>query len=108
VEGVALYHECHPDFVFCDVMMPNLDGFGVLKELTKSQKLDVPFVFLTAKAQYNDLRTGMEMGADDYIFKPFKSAELLNAIKTRLSKKEQFESNILKKANDPNQDESGQ
>jgi CRP-like cAMP-binding protein len=74
-------------------MMPVLDGYGVLHLLNKNEKLkDTPFVFLTAKTERQDFRKGMEMGADDYITKPFTEIELLNAIEQRLKK-----INILKK-----------
>ncbi|MDR6942757.1 CRP-like cAMP-binding protein [Mucilaginibacter pocheonensis] len=71
-------------------MMPELDGYGVLYMLNKNpDTAAVPFIFLTAKAERVDLRKGMEMGADDYLTKPFDDMELLNAIETRLKKKEQ-------------------
>ncbi len=75
------------DLVLCDVMMPEMDGFGLLAKLKKENNFTVPFIFLTAKAQYDDLRTGMNLGADDYIFKPFKSKDLIEAIESRLSKR---------------------
>ena len=87
-----------PDIVICDIMMPELDGYGVLHLLSKNQKTSaIPFIFLTAKADRSDFRKGMEMGADDYIAKPFDDTELLNAIEMRLKKtdllKKEFESN---------------
>lgn len=82
-----------PDLILCDVMMPILDGFGLLKQL-REKAIDIPLIFLTAKAQYNDLRTGMNLGADDYIFKPFKSAELLQSIERRLERKDQLEHHL--------------
>jgi DNA-binding response OmpR family regulator len=70
-------------------MMPELDGYGVLYMLNKSpEAAAIPFIFLTAKAERVDLRKGMEMGADDYLTKPFDDMELLNAIESRLKKKE--------------------
>jgi DNA-binding response OmpR family regulator len=61
-----------PDLILCDVMMPRLDGFGVLNILSKrSQTADIPFIFLTAKTEKSDFRRGMNLGADDYITKPF-------------------------------------
>jgi len=84
----ALKHK--PDIILCDIMMPNLDGYGVLFLLGKhSETANIPFVFLTAKAERTDMRKAMEMGADDYLTKPFDDMELLNAIETRLKKKEQ-------------------
>lgn len=80
-----------PDLILCDVMMPRLDGFGVLNILSKKpQTSNVPFIFLTAKAEKNDFRRGMNLGADDYITKPFYKDELLSVIETRLRKSEQF------------------
>lgn len=76
-----------PDLILCDVMMPGLDGFGVLATLRKDSILaSIPFIFLTAKAAKSDFRQGMELGADDYITKPFTRTELLGAIATRLQK----------------------
>jgi CRP/FNR family transcriptional regulator, cyclic AMP receptor protein len=81
----ALAHK--PDLIVCDVMMPVLDGYGVLHLLNKNPELQgIPFIFLTAKAERSDLRKGMELGADDYITKPFTEFELLTAIESRLEK----------------------
>ncbi|WP_310096262.1 response regulator [Mucilaginibacter pocheonensis] len=88
--GVELALSYLPDIILCDIMMPELDGYGVLYMLNKNpDTAAVPFIFLTAKAERVDLRKGMEMGADDYLTKPFDDMELLNAIETRLKKKEQ-------------------
>jgi len=85
--GVALALEKLPDLIVCDIMMPELDGYGVLHLLNKHIKTyGIPFIFLTAKSEKTDLRKGMEMGADDYITKPFEGIELLNAIEIRLKK----------------------
>ena len=76
-----------PDLIICDIMMPVLDGYGVLHLLNKNEHLrNIPFIFLTAKAERTDFRKGMEMGADDYITKPFTDIELLNSIDRRLKK----------------------
>jgi len=88
--GVDLAQKELPDLILCDIMMPELDGYGVLYLLNKNQKTaSIPFIFLTAKAERIDMRKGMEMGADDYLTKPFDDMELLNAIESRLNKKEQ-------------------
>jgi CRP/FNR family cyclic AMP-dependent transcriptional regulator len=80
-----------PDLILCDVMMPELDGFGVLHILSKQAKTsDVPFIFLTAKAENDDFRKGMSLGADDYITKPFDDVQLLQTIETRLKKSERL------------------
>jgi DNA-binding response OmpR family regulator len=78
-----------PDLIICDIMMPVLDGYGVLHLLSKkSETSNIPFIFLSAKAERSDFRKGMEMGADDYVTKPFDDIELLNAIESRLKKSE--------------------
>jgi CRP-like cAMP-binding protein/CheY-like chemotaxis protein len=87
--GVELAQQYQPDLILCDIMMPELDGYGVLYLLNKNpQTAATPFIFLTAKAERLDFRKGMEMGADDYLTKPFDDIELLNAIESRLGKKE--------------------
>ncbi len=87
--GVELAHAEKPDLIICDIMMPVLDGHGVLHLLTKNDETaGIPFIFLTAKAERGDFRKGMEMGADDYLTKPFDDVELLSAIEIRLKKNE--------------------
>jgi len=76
-----------PDLIVCDIMMPVLDGYGVLHLLSKHiETYGIPFIFLTAKSEKADVRKGMEMGADDYLTKPFDGIELLNAIEVRMKK----------------------
>ncbi|MEG3850116.1 EAL domain-containing response regulator [Microcoleus sp. herbarium19] len=78
-----------PDVIICDVMMPELDGYGVLAALRSHPvTATVPFVFLTGKAERSEMRQGMELGADDYLTKPFSKAELVGAISSRLKKQE--------------------
>jgi CRP/FNR family transcriptional regulator, cyclic AMP receptor protein len=85
--GVELALQERPDLIICDIMMPVLDGYGVLHLLNKNPALaGIPFIFLTAKAERSDLRKGMEMGADDYVTKPFDDIELLNAVESRLKR----------------------
>lgn len=89
-QGVELARAENPDLILCDVMMPGLDGFGVLQALREDAKLAlIPFVFLTAKGEKDDLRSGMNLGADDYLTKPVAKPELLNAIDARLRRAEQ-------------------
>ena len=85
--GVELAVSEVPDLILCDLMMPNIDGYEVLK-LLNSQAITatIPFIFLTARTARADIRQGMELGADDYLTKPFTRSELLNAIKSRLEK----------------------
>lgn len=100
-QGVALATKDFPDLILCDIMMPELDGYWVLYLLNKNSDTSaIPFIFITSKAERLDLRKGMEMGADDYLTKPFGRLELLNAIEIRLKKKElqqQFYSKSLEK-----------
>jgi CRP-like cAMP-binding protein/CheY-like chemotaxis protein len=101
--GIELANQHLPDLILCDIMMPELDGYGVLYLLGKNpQTASIPFIFLTAKAERIDMRRGMEMGADDYLTKPFDDMELLNAVESRLNKKikqEQFYSKSLENIN---------
>ena len=85
--GVEIALKEKPSIIVCDIMMPELDGYGVLHLLRKnSETQHIPFIFLTAKTERSDFRKGMEMGADDYITKPFEDIELLNAVEIRLKK----------------------
>jgi CRP/FNR family transcriptional regulator, polysaccharide utilization system transcription regulator len=85
--GCGLAKEVRPDLIICDIMMPELDGYGVLHVLSNDPKTaSIPFIFLTAKAEKSEMRKGMELGADDYLTKPFEDTELLKAIETRLKK----------------------
>jgi signal transduction histidine kinase len=87
--GVKVAQEQLPDLILCDVTMPELDGYGVLLELQKDKVTStIPFIFLTARADKSFMRHGMELGADDYITKPFTRGELLSAIRTRLKRHE--------------------
>ncbi len=86
-EGYEVASKEQPDLIICDIMMPVLDGYGLLHLINKNENLkSLPFIFLTAKTERGDFRKGMEMGADDYITKPFTDIELLNAIESRLQK----------------------
>jgi CRP-like cAMP-binding protein/CheY-like chemotaxis protein len=98
-EGVGLAQKEHPDLIICDIMMPVLDGYGVLHLLSKEDSTaGIPFIFLTAKSERSDMRKGMEMGADDYLTKPFSDIELLNAIESRLKKTQQIKKEFTKNA----------
>lgn len=90
-KGVEIARQDPPDLVLCDIMMPELDGYGVLHLLGRDPATaEVPFIFLSAKAERSDVRKGMELGADDYLTKPFEESELLNAIEGRLKRSELF------------------
>jgi diguanylate cyclase (GGDEF)-like protein len=85
--GVELAEKHHPDLVVCDIAMPELDGYGTLSALRANpQTATTPFIFLTAKVSKADMRQGMDLGADDYLTKPFTAQELLAAIDARLKK----------------------
>ncbi|RCJ35727.1 diguanylate cyclase [Nostoc punctiforme NIES-2108] len=85
--GVHLAISEVPDLILCDIMMPEIDGYGVLTALRQEPSTaTIPFIFLTAKSAKSDFRQGMDMGADDYITKPFTRSELLSAIMNRLEK----------------------
>jgi DNA-binding NarL/FixJ family response regulator len=88
--GVELAGKEKPDLIICDVMMPELDGYGVLQSLREDSDLaGIPFIFLTARGEKPDLRTGMNSGADDYLTKPVAKADLLASIQARLKRQEQ-------------------
>lgn len=85
--GVDLAKKELPDIVICDIMMPEMDGYGVLQELSKNTSTqNIPFIFLSAKTEHKDIRKGMNLGADDYLTKPFEEEELISAIESRLAK----------------------
>jgi CRP-like cAMP-binding protein len=89
--GIKKALEVKPDLILCDIMMPEMDGYEVLYLLGKNPDVaNIPFIFLTAKSEQTDFRKGMNLGADDYITKPFEEIELLNAVERRLNKYEQL------------------
>lgn len=86
-EGLAIAQESRPDLILCDIRMPELDGFGVLEGVRETPTIAMtPFIFLSAHSKMTDMRRGMALGADDYLFKPFDPDELLSAISARLNK----------------------
>ncbi|MCX6854987.1 MAG: response regulator transcription factor [Verrucomicrobia bacterium] len=86
-EGVTTARAEKPDLILCDVMMPELDGHGVIQELRQDPSFaTTPFIFLTAKSDRNDLRVGMNLGADDYLTKPVVHDELMAAVRSRLER----------------------
>lgn len=88
-EGVEKAKHELPDIIVCDVMMPEMDGYDVLTNLAKnSSTIEIPFIFLSAKTDHKDIRKGMDLGADDYLTKPFEEEDLINAIESRIAKTE--------------------
>jgi CRP/FNR family cyclic AMP-dependent transcriptional regulator len=96
--GVSVAIERIPDIIVCDIMMPELDGYGVIHMLQKKPTTQhIPFIFLTAKAERAEIRKGMELGADDYLTKPFNGTELLNAIEGRIRKNELLKKGVIER-----------
>ncbi|MBD2167313.1 EAL domain-containing response regulator [Calothrix membranacea FACHB-236] len=94
--GINLAFSEIPDLILCDMMMPEVDGYGVLTTLRQDPlTATIPFIFLTAKSAKADFRQGMDMGADDYLTKPFTRAELLSAIVNRLEKQAALKKHLL-------------
>ncbi|MCM4173301.1 transcriptional regulator [Arenibacter sp. TNZ] len=87
--GIQMAKEKLPDIVVCDIMMPEVDGYGVLKDLSSDEKTKhIPFIFLSAKTEHKEIRKGMDLGADDYLTKPFEEEDLISAIESRMAKVE--------------------
>jgi len=92
--GVSKAKKYLPDIIICDIMMPELNGYGVLQILSKEKSTkQIPFIFLSAKIEHEDVRKGMDLGADDYITKPFDESEIFSAIESRLAKVAIFKEN---------------
>lgn len=96
-KALEVSREIAPDIVICDILMPKMDGFRFFQEFKEKISPHTPFIFLSAKAEYSDIRTGMLHGADDYLIKPIKAVEIVNAIKTRLLRHSQILSPELKR-----------
>lgn len=91
VDALNKIEKSVPDLIISDIMMPGMDGYELVKRIqTNPATADIPIILLTARADNQDVRRGMEFGADDYITKPFKGYELIEAVKTRLKKKENY------------------
>jgi CheY-like chemotaxis protein/CRP-like cAMP-binding protein len=103
-EGLMFAKKHKPDLILCDIMMPELDGYGVLRALDNIPEIiGTPFVFMSAKAEQTDFRKGMDLGADDYLTKPFNGDDLLRVISSRFKKNEDLKKvleNSLKGEND--------
>lgn len=96
--GLRLIEQYHPDLILCDITLPGMDGFAVLKQLRASLNTTlIPFIFLTAKGEKSDQRLGMTLGADDYLSKPFTPEDLLLAIHSVLQKHDAWNSETQNK-----------
>ena len=85
--GIEKARQDPPNIIICDIMMPEVDGYGVLEAMTSSETTSqIPFIFLSAKTEHKEIRKGMDMGADDYLTKPFDEEELMSAVESRLAK----------------------
>lgn len=92
LEGLAAVKMHHPDLVLCDINMPKMDGHTLLRKLKEDPDYaSIPFIFLTGNTTKSDMRKGMQLGADDYLTKPFTSEELVTAIETRLIRKKSLQ-----------------
>ncbi len=101
-EGLELARSYQPDLIICDIMMPVLDGYGVLRALENIPEMTgVPFIFISAKAERSDFRKGMDLGADDYLTKPFNGDDLLSIVSTRLRKSRLLRKQLESTASDP-------
>ena len=98
VAGIELAYKHRPDLIICDIAMPRMNGHNVLLELqSHPETVTIPFIFVTARSDTEDIRHGMSLGADDYITKPFTRLQLLESITSRLEKKAQIEENFNQK-----------
>jgi len=97
LEGLQIARDTIPDLIICDINMPELDGYGVIQELrSESLTATIPFIFLSANKEDRAIRTGMNLGADDYLTKPFSNRDLLNAIRSRLTRSAVYELNQVR------------
>ncbi|WP_298542752.1 response regulator [uncultured Aquimarina sp.] len=103
--GITKAKEQNPDIIVCDIMMPEIDGYGVLEALSHDLSTNqIPFIFLSAKTEHKEIRKGMDLGADDYLTKPFDEDELLSAIESRLAKAQIISKILKEQSQEPNQD----
>ena len=103
LRGIEVAKEQIPDLILCDIMMPEIDGYEVYRQLKATPTTSlIPFIFLTALAEHTDLRKGMNLGADDYVFKPIQLTELLQTINTRLGKSIEIKNQIKRRMDELN------
>jgi two-component system, sensor histidine kinase and response regulator len=96
--GLFLAQEQHPDLIVCDISLPDMNGYGILSRVQQDKFLSgIPFIFLTARSERTEMRKGMELGADDYITKPYTRAELLRAIQTQMDKRKNLSNQVSRR-----------
>ena len=96
-EGVGLAEIMMPDIILCDIVMPGMDGYDVLRKVRNNNRIGTtPFIFLSALNEKQEIRKGMNVGADDYLTKPFDEADLIEAIESRLQRSEFLKNHFLK------------
>ncbi len=101
VSGISMAQDNLPDLIICDINMPNLDGYGTLKAMREHEATaGIPFIFLSGATDKSDMRRGMELGADDYLTKPFTHKELMAAVNTRLEKQAEVQRQSDKRLNE--------
>ncbi|MFM7015899.1 MAG: response regulator transcription factor [Bacteroidota bacterium] len=98
-EGLHAIKEIHPDLVICDIRMPKLNGYELFEEVKNMPESFMPFLFLSAKVEHDDVRKGMNLGADDYLTKPVNKTDLLAAVQTRLRLRNKKLSEVTDRAN---------
>lgn len=95
VEGLRVLGNFMPDLILCDIKMADMDGYEFIKSLRQSPVfVNISFIYLSAKVEREDIRLGMNLGADDYLLKPFKRSDLISAIDMRLKRKQELESRV--------------
>lgn len=101
LSGLALARLLRPDLILCDVQIPHMDGYGVLAEIRQDPELaTIPFIFLTARASHDEVRHGMNLGADDYLVKPCRSQDLVAAIESTIRKHKMMNRSYLEQVRD--------
>ncbi len=94
-QGLEMILKDKPDLILCDIMMPELDGYGVLRALSNNPEVSsIPFVYMTAKTRRSDFRKGMDLGADDYLTKPYTGDELIRIVRSQLAKRQALKSSL--------------
>lgn len=101
IMGIEAAHREKPDLILCDVMMPQLNGIKTLEAIRSDFMLDtIPFIFLSAKSDIDTIREGMNLGANDFIHKPFSMAELITSVETRLGQVEKMQQKVASRITD--------